>query len=140
MGQKVREVMTASPVVLEQDTPLTEAARVMREHGIGDVLVALPGGGLYGLATDRDIVVRALADQRDPSGTAIGDICTSHVVAVSPDEDADNVVTLMREHGVRRIPVTEDGQVVGIVTMGDMAMDRDRRSVLSDISAAAPTT
>jgi CBS domain-containing protein len=140
MAQKVRDVMTASPVMLAKDTPVTEVAQVMREQGIGDVLVSRPDGTLYGLATDRDIVVRAVAEGQKPSRTRIGDICTAEIVVVSPDDDADDVVRLMREHGVRRVPVADDGAVVGIVTMGDLAMERDQRSALSDISAAPPST
>jgi CBS domain-containing protein len=137
MARKVSEIMTPAPVALRSTQPVAEAARVMREHGIGDVLV-IEGEQLKGLLTDRDIVVRAVAGNRDPAITLIGEICSPDPVTVAPGDDADTVVQRMREHAIRRVPVVQDGLPVGILSMGDMALERDERSALADVSAQPP--
>jgi len=107
----------------------------MRDENIGAVLVT-DGDRLRGLVSDRDLVVRTLAEGGDPDQTTVVHACSDDLVTVGPDEDLDRAVTLMREHSVRRIPVVDHGQPVGIVSLGDMAMERDARSALGDISAA----
>lgn len=119
MAQKVRDVMTPEPIALPLDAPLTEAARLMRDQGIGGVLVT-QGGRLCGLLTDRDIVVRAVAEGRDLRGTRLDEVCSAGVVTIEPDAEADAAVRLMRERGVRRLPVVENGQAVGIVSIHDV--------------------
>jgi CBS domain-containing protein len=136
MAQKVREVMTSHPVTLSSDASLIEAAKRMRDNDIGDVLIVEADGRLRGIVTDRDMVVRGLADERDARSTTIGDVCSPDLVAVGADEDADRAVQLMRERAVRRIPVVDGGQLVGVISLGDMAIERDPRSVLAQISAA----
>src|SRR5947209_3472218 len=84
MAQKVRDVMTPEPIALPFDAPLTEAARLMRDQGIGNVLVT-QGDRLCGLLTDRDIVVRAVAEGRDLRGTRLDEVCSAGVVTISPD-------------------------------------------------------
>ncbi|HEV2087019.1 MAG TPA: CBS domain-containing protein [Cryptosporangiaceae bacterium] len=137
MAQKVRELMSADPVTVASHVPLVEAAQKMRDEDIGDVLV-LDGDRLCGVVTDRDLVVRGLAEGREPTTTPVGEICTHEVVTVSPDDDAGRAVELMREHAVRRLPVTQDGAPVGIISIGDLAMELDEQSALADISAAPP--
>ena len=137
MAQKVSEIMTPAPVALRPAQPVAEAAKVMRDHGIGNVLV-VDDGQLKGMVTDRDIVVRAVADARDPAATPVGEICSPHLVTVSPDDDADTAMQRMRERGVRRIPVVEDSRPVGVLSIGDMALERDERSALADVSAQPP--
>jgi CBS domain-containing protein len=126
--------MTSAPVALRSSQPVADAARAMREHGTGDVLV-VDGGQLRGLVTDRDIVVRAVADGRDPENTPVGEICSPDLVTVAPGDDADTAVQRMRDRAVRRVPVVEDGRPVGVLSLGDMAIERDERSALADISA-----
>lgn len=135
---KIREVMTPAPVVLPLDISLAEAARLMRDQAIGDVLVT-EEDRLCGMVTDRDIVVRALADARDPARTNLGDICSAEVVTLGPESSTSEAVRLMRDNAIRRIPVVEDGRPVGIVSIGDLAIELDERSALSDISAAPPS-
>jgi CBS domain-containing protein len=137
MTQAIREVMTPDPVCLEPHATAAEAARKMRDVDSGAILVT-EGDGLRGLLTDRDIVVRAIADGRDPSQVEVGEICSAKIEALTPDDDVDRAVQLMRERHVRRIPVCEDGHPVGIVSIGDLALARDERSALADISGAAP--
>jgi CBS domain-containing protein len=114
-----------------------EAACAMRDNDIGDVVV-LDNGRLCGILTDRDIVVRALATGCDPTLTSVGEVCSRALVTLAPDDSTGEAVRVMRERAIRRLPVEEDGRVVGIVTLGDVAVDADRRSALADISAAPP--
>jgi CBS domain-containing protein len=139
MVQKVSDLMTSAPVSLRPAQPLTEAAKAMREQGIGSVLV-VDGGRLKGLVTDRDIVVRAVADGRDPGRTTLADVCSPDLVTAAPDDDADTAVQRMRERGVRRIPVVDGDRPVGVLSIGDMAIERDEQSALADISAETPNT
>lgn len=136
MAQKVREVMTATPQALRPDQSLSEAARTMRDEGIGAVLVA--DSTLKGLVTDRDIVVRAAADGKDLGTTQLAEVCSAELVTVSPDDDVETAVQRMREAAVRRIPVVEEGRAVGIVSIGDLAIERDEQSALANISAERP--
>ncbi|MFB0629633.1 CBS domain-containing protein [Streptomyces sp. AB3(2024)] len=138
MTRRVHEVMTGNPVTVDRQTSLAEAARVMRDASIGDVLV-LDGGRLRGIVTDRDIVVRALAEERSPADTTVGAICSTEPVTIGRDELVDRAVEVMRRHALRRLPVVgEDGGLVGIVTLGDLEVERDPGSPLSFISAAEP--
>lgn len=140
MTRQVHEVMTGNPVAVEQSTSLAEAARVMRDADIGDVLV-VDGGRLRGILTDRDLVVRALAEDRDPSVTTVRTVCSTDPVTVRPGDLVDEAVDVMRRRALRRLPVvTEDGELVGIVTLGDLEVERDPGSPLAAISAANPTT
>ena len=131
----IREVMTPMPVTLSPSASIVEAAQVMRDEGIGDVLV-VDGERLAGVVTDRDIVIRCLADVADPSRWTVGDAATAEVLTLTPDSTIEDAVALMREQDVRRIPVVEGERPVGIVTLGDLAQEQDPRSALSDISAA----
>jgi CBS domain-containing protein len=137
MAQSIREVMTKDPATLPRTASLVEAARLMRQNDMGDVIV-MDGDQIWGIVTDRDIVVRALAEGRDPSSTTLDEICSRHLTMLSPDHTVDDAVRLMREHAIRRLPVVEGGMPVGIVSIGDLALDRDPNSALADISAAPP--
>jgi CBS domain-containing protein len=137
MARTVNEVMTHDPRTVSPSDTLVDAARVMREADVGDVLV-VEDGRLAGIITDRDIVVRAVADARDPSSVAVRDVWTADPKTLSPDQSEDDAIRLMREWDVRRAPVVQDGRPVGIVSLGDIAVDRDTESALADISAASP--
>jgi CBS domain-containing protein len=138
MDQRIREVMTLDPKTVPATASVVEAARAMRENDIGDVIV-LAEDRLYGILTDRDIVVRALAEGRDPVATRVADICSRELLAISPNRSVEDAARLMREMSIRRLPVMEKGgQVVGIVSLGDLAASQDRRSVLAEISVAPP--
>jgi CBS domain-containing protein len=117
-----------------------DAALVMRREDIGDVLVCEEGDRLLGIVTDRDIVVRALAEGRDPAETRVAEVCSRDLVTIEPGDSVGGAVRLMREKAIRRIPVTEDGRVVGVLTIGDIAVERDSRTALADISAAPPNS
>ena len=137
MTRKVRDIMSAAPVCLAPAESVSVAAKAMKEHGIGTVLV-VSGGRLDGLVTDRDIAIRVLAENRDPLTTRVGDICSSELAVLSPDDDVEYATRLVRERAVRRLPVIADGTPVGVVSIGDLALDQDERSALSEISAARP--
>lgn len=135
MAQKVRDVMTEDVVTLQASAPIADAARRMRDADIGDVLV-MNDGTLCGLVTDRDIVVRAIAEGADPQFTKLSEICTQAVTSVGPDDTVEDVIRIMREKAIRRVPVLEGRRPVGIVSIGDLAIERDEESALADISAA----
>lgn len=139
MPQKVREVMTYPPITVAADTPLTEVAKKMRDADVGAVIVTREHDTV-GIVSDRDIVVRALAADGSAGFKPVDDVCSSDVVSVEPDTDADDAVDLMRRHAIRRLPVVEGGRPVGILSIGDMAIERDRTSALGEISAAPPNT
>lgn len=135
MTQHVSDIMTSRLVTVEPRASVTAVARRMRDEDIGVVLV-IEGEELRGLVSDRDLVVRALAEGGDPEQRTVASACSDDLVTVTPDEDLDHAVELMREHSVRRLPVVEGGHPVGIVSLGDMAIERDAESALGDISAA----
>jgi CBS domain-containing protein len=139
MPQQVRDLMTTNPVALAPDTPVQQAARAMREKDVGDVLV-VDGDQVRGIVTDRDIVVRGLADRDDLSGCYLRDVCSDQLVTASPDEDADAAIRRMREKAVRRIPVVENGRAVGVFSLGNAAIEKDSTSALADVSAARANT
>lgn len=138
MMQKVRDVMSGEPIVLRKEQPISDAARAMRDGAVGSVLV-VDGGTLCGLVTDRDIVVRGLAESAGPE-TPVGRMCSPDVVAVRADDETEEAAQLMRDNAVRRLPVLDEEQIVGIVSLGDLAVEHDKRSALADISAARPNT
>jgi CBS domain-containing protein len=127
--------MSPAPVSLAASETAATAARAMKEHGVGTVLVSA-GGQVIGLLTDRDITVRVLAEDRDPQLTCIADICSGSPVVLSPDDDIEAALRLVRDRAVRRIPVVEDGIPVGMVSIGDLALERDEPSALSGLSAS----
>ena len=136
-GDSIRDVMTPAPVTVSSSTSLEQAAREMRDANIGDVIV-LDGEQITGILTDRDIVVRAVAGGRNPAQTRVGEIASRELTTIDPDESVDSAVGLMRERSIRRLPVVEDGRPVGIVSLGDLALERDPESCLGEISAAPP--
>jgi CBS domain-containing protein len=135
--QLVRDIMTTSVVGLAESASLVDAARHMRLSDIGDVLM-LDGDRVAGIVTDRDIVVRALAADRDPATTTLGEVASRDPVVIAPDRPAAEAVQIMRDHALRRLPVSDDGHLVGVVTLGNLATERDPESALADISAAPP--
>jgi CBS domain-containing protein len=137
MGQRVKDVMTAGPVVLDKDAPLVEAARLMRDQGIGDVIV-VEGESAEGIVTDRDIVIRGVAEGADPSTTRLGQVISSELVAVAPDDPVERAIELMRERAVRRLPVVEGGKPVGVVSIGDLAVERGPDSSLPTSAKSLP--
>ncbi len=137
MPRTINEVMTHDPRSVPADATLTDVARQMRDADVGAIVVEREGA-IAGIVTDRDIVVRAIADGRDPASTQVGDVDSGSVVSVSPDQSLEDARRLMREHDVRRIVVEQGGRAVGIHSLGDLAVDGDADAELTDISAASP--
>ena len=137
MTQHIRELMTPNPVSMPGTASVHEAARAMRDAQIGDVIV-IENNQVCGIVTDRDLVVRLIAEARDPATTTLADLCSHALVTVRPTDTIEEAVRLMRSHAIRRLPVVEGGQAVGIVSLGDLAVERDPHSALGDISAAPP--
>jgi CBS domain-containing protein len=137
MGRTVEEIMTRDPRTVDAGDTLLDAARVMRDTDIGDVIV-MDRGQVSGIVTDRDIVVRGVAEGRDPDSTEVSDVCTTGVETIEPDASVDDALRLMREKDIRRLPVAKNRRPVGIVSLGDLAVEREPDSTLADISAASP--
>ena len=136
MAQRIEEIMTPNPTTIPASATLVAAARAMRDHDIGDVVV-LEDSKPCGILTDRDVVVRAVATGKDPSTTTIAEICSRDVTTVSSKDTVDTAVALMAQKALRRLPVVDDDLVIGIVTIGDLA-GYDVDSAIADISAAPP--
>ena len=131
----VRDVMTPDPIVMRGTATVREAGLAMRRSDVGDVLV-VRDDAIFGIVTDRDIVVRNVAAGRDPNRALLDEICSRSLVQVSPDDSIDHAIGLMRERAVRRMPVVVGDTPVGIVSLGDLAAVRDPDSALAEISTA----
>ena len=122
MIRLVADAMTRKVVYLPEDTSLNEAAQVMRDQGIGDVVVT-QGPTMAGIVTDRDIVVRAIAEKLDPTAVTLGTIATRELLMVEQSATVEEAVQAMRERGVRRLLVCDaDRQLVGILSLSDIAL------------------
>jgi signal-transduction protein with cAMP-binding, CBS, and nucleotidyltransferase domain len=119
--------------------PLREAAEIMRQADAGTVLVSDDESRLVGIVTDRDIAIRAVAEGRDPTSVTVGDISTPYPTAVPVNTSIREAFRVMREHAIRRLPVVERDRLVGVVSLGDLAIRRDTAALVADISAAPST-
>ena len=135
MDAKVRDVMTPGPIGVDYHQSVGEAARAMRDWGVGALLV-VSNESLYGLVTDRDLVVRAVAEARG-ADEPVGPLSSGNLIGVDADADVHEAMRLMRQHAVRRLPVLEDGQVAGIVSLGDLAMQDEPDLAFAQLSAIA---
>ena len=137
MGRTVEEIMTRDPRTVNADDPVIDAARIMRDSDIGDAVV-MDGGQVTGIVTDRDIVVRGVAEGIDAEAASVGDVCTTGVETIEPEASVDEALSRMRVTDIRRLPVAKNGRPVGIISLGDLAVEREPDSTLADISAASP--
>jgi CBS domain-containing protein len=131
---QVREVMTAGPVAVSPSTPVRDAARMMVEEDVGPLPV-VESDHLVGIVTDRDLVARVLAEDRDPGSTTVGEVASPGVVTVAADEDLDRALRLMALHRVRRIPVVDGTRLVGIVAQADVAREADAQQTGAVVEA-----
>ncbi|HSH59263.1 MAG TPA: CBS domain-containing protein [Acidimicrobiales bacterium] len=146
--------MTTEPIATASHSSVLEAAQLMRAANVGSVIVT-EDEGLCGILTDRDIVLRGVAEGHDLERLKVAEICSPELTTVAPDDSVDDAVQLMRDRALRRLPVVEDGKAVGIVSLGDVAIlkagwrqrvrssgyvpkDDDPALTLADISAAPP--
>jgi CBS domain-containing protein len=136
MGTKVGDVMTQRPRAVTPQTPLNEVAEVMETEDVGAVPL-VEGDRLVGIVTDRDIVVRAIAKGKDPRGMPASEVSSRELVTVSPDDDLSEALNVMARYQVRRLAVTEDERLVGVVSQADVALqgkDKDTGEVVGGIS------
>lgn len=124
-----REIMTTDLHTLSEDQSLVDAAQVMRDQGVGAVPVVGGDGSLIGIVTDRDITVGAVAGGGDLSSTTVGSLAQGIVSTVGPDEDINRIVDIMGDQQVKRLPVMEDGNLVGIISEADLARHVDEGHV-----------
>jgi CBS domain-containing protein len=136
MGKQVQDVMTANPVTVTGTDTVVTAARLMDSADIGSVPV-LDGGTPVGIVTDRDIAIRVVAQAKDPNRTTVGEIATGQPYYASPDQDLDEALELMAYRKVRRIPVVEDGVLVGMLAQADVVhevKEKKAAHVIDEIS------
>ncbi|NCB63979.1 MAG: CBS domain-containing protein [Clostridia bacterium] len=135
---QVRDIMNPSVVTIMPDESATLAARLLSRHNVGSIPVCGEEGGLRGIVTDRDIILRCVAAEEDPTNTLVRDIMTRNCSTVSPSDDAREAARIMAAKQVRRLPVLENGKVVGMVALGDLACchqyDMEASKALSEIS------
>jgi CBS domain-containing protein len=128
--------LKGDPVTVEASATAEEAAKLMDQNDIGNVLV-VENGEVQGIVTDRDIVVRIVAKGNGPDAS-VREACTTDLETISSDTSIDEAVQKMEQGNVRRLPVVDDGKPVGVISLGDLAQARDKDSALADISAASP--
>ena len=136
---KVSDIMSGHVISVGQKEPVTVAARLMKRHNLGALPVCDDRGNLRGLVTDRDIVTRCVAMDLDPADTMLREIMSRGVMTCRPGDDADRAAASMGREQIRRLPVTEDGKLVGMVSLADMArremLVMEAAAALGDISA-----
>jgi CBS domain-containing protein len=121
MVNSVRDAMTEDPRSIGPSTSVVEAARLMRDEHIGSLPIT-DGNTLVGMITDRDITTRVVAEAADLATTSVGDVHSQDLVSVEPGKDLEEALRLMARHQIRRLPVVEDGRLVGIVAQADIAL------------------
>lgn len=137
-----RELMTSDPIWIDVDLTALEAARIMAEDDIGALPVCNRQGRLQGMVTDRDIVVKVLAAGKDPSTCKVSELAgQGEVVTIGADDSVEEVMRTMKDHAVRRLPVIDGTQLVGMVAQADIARtvgDRKVGDLVDAISSAPP--
>jgi CBS domain-containing protein len=121
MANSVRDAMTEDPRSIGASASVVEAARLMRQEHIGSLPIT-DDDKLVGMITDRDITTRVVAEAADPNTTSVEDVYSRDLISVEPDNDLDEALQLMARHQVRRLPVVENGRLVGIVAQADIAL------------------
>ena len=128
MAMSVRDVMTPGVRTVSASQSLADAAEVMKGEDVGSVPV-VEEGRLTGILTDRDIVTRAVAERRDPQTVRVEEVVSRELVTVEPDQDLDEALALMARHQVRRLPVVEEGRLVGMLAQADVALEAKEKKV-----------
>ena len=136
---KVKQIMTDHVVTVGQREPVAHAARLMKRGNLGALPVCDDTGRLRGIVTDRDIVTRCIAADDDPADTPVREIMSRGIVTCGAEDDADELARTMSARQVRRVPVTEGGKVVGMVSLADLArsdlFSMEAAEALSEISS-----
>lgn len=136
MADTIRDLIKGDPVTVEASATVEDAAKLMDEHDIGNVLV-VENGEVQGIVTDRDIVVRVIA-KGNGADASVREAASTDVETIEPDASIDDALEKMEQGDIRRLPVVEDGKPCGVITLGDLAQAKDQDSALADISASSP--
>ena len=140
---KVREIMTPQVEFASMDESIADAARKMADHDIGSLPICNDERRLQGMLTDRDIVVKVVATGKDPKQTKVSDLAQdTEVVTIGADDSLEEAMRTMKEHKVRRLPVIDGHDVVGMVSQGDIATNatKNKTGDLVETISAAPDT
>jgi CBS domain-containing protein len=133
----IRDIMSGPVVTVDSGRSVADAARQMRDEDTGDVVV-LQDGRIQGILTDRDLVIRVVAEDLD-CDVPVSDVCTIDPVTITADESPESAAQLMRKYSIRRLPVRDDGKgIVGFVSLSDLLPEVDTEETLSEITEAAP--
>lgn len=134
---ELRSVMTNDLEAVDRNTPVDEAANLMKRYNIGAIPVC-EGDRIVGILTDRDIVLRSTSGDNSPSGMTCGEIMSSSIISGTPDMDVHEAAKIMSQNQIRRLPVVENGKLVGMVSLGDIAVEPnmvdEAGDALNDIS------
>jgi CBS domain-containing protein len=133
----VREVMTRDPIAMDVNTVVSAVARQMRDAFISDVILT-EGDRVRGIVTERDILIRAVAEDADPRAMTAADVLTRDLVTVAPDDDIKAAEGLMRVHAIKHLPVCDGDRLVGIVALGDIAVEEQPESLFAEIAVEDP--
>jgi CBS domain-containing protein len=127
MAKSVRDTMTENPRSINASASVVDAARLMREEHLGSLPIT-DDEQLVGMITDRDITTRVVAEASDPLKTSVEDVYSRDLITVEPDKELDDALRLMARHQVRRLPVVENGRLVGIVAQADIALSENEKT------------
>jgi CBS domain-containing protein len=137
---KVKDIMTKNVAYINPTATVTEAAQLMQKHNVGSIPVC-DKTGVLGIVTDRDIVVRNVAHGNNPQSTHVKDVMTSQITTATPDMDISDISRVMSQNQIRRMPVVENNMIVGMVSLGDIAVDTkfdtEAAAALTEISRPA---
>ena len=136
MGKRVKEVMTSEPCAIDSEKPVAYAAKMMKDENVGMAPV-VEGDRLVGTLTDRDIVTRVVAEGKDPDSMTAREAASTQLVTAEPDQDLDEALKMMASKQVRRLPVVENGRLVGVLAQADVARqtnDKKTGEVVEQIS------
>jgi CBS domain-containing protein len=128
--RKANDIMTRALVVCEPDTSIAEAAELMRDRNIGDVLV-VNNGELLGIVTDRDLATKALTSRDDPRQTPVRKYMSEKVVVGEPGWNLEHVSEMMAKHKIRRLPIMDHGHLAGLVSLGDVAVHSEKKGAVA---------
>lgn len=128
---KVKDIMTKSVAYVNPSSTVIDAAKLMQQHNVGSIPVC-DQGGIVGIVTDRDIIVRNVASGKNPQQTAVRDVMTQNVLTVNPEMEMDEVTKIMSSSKIRRVPVVDHNNLVGIVALGDVAIDAKYDTEVAD--------
>ena len=136
MGKSIRDVMSSNPCAIDADKPVAYAAKMMKEEDVG-LAPIVEGDRLLGTLTDRDIVLRVVAEGKDPQTVTAREVASTDLVTIDPQQDLDEALRLMASNQVRRLPVVEEGRLVGVLAQADVAREAKEKQtgqLVEDIS------